>query len=327
MTNFSDNGLLSPTCPARSPRVVAGRSVEKTPMNFSLPSYIARMTLGAVVASTLMASIVEAGVIYVDNRLGNDLFDGTLPAPTGGNVGPVRTLQRALRLADGYDTLLLTNTGVPYTGSISLVGGRLSGSDVAPLTIDGQGATLSGWQEIPTGSWQQETADLWSLALTRKGYYVFTRGEELLPAFGLARGESPVTIPDGHWGTREGRIYLKTSEDRPPTDDQFGFAAHQTGITLHQVRNVRIANLTVEYFRFDGIHAQNDCANIVLENVTLRRNGRAGLAVSGAASLKIVSSTIQENGEASLLISRPALVESVDTTFDVEPMIAGATDE
>lgn len=305
---------------------MTARSVEKTPMNFSHSSRVARISLGTMMAVILTTGVLQAGVVYVDNRLGNDLFDGSLPAPTGGNVGPVRTLQRALRLADGYDTLLMTNTGVPYTGSISLVGGRLSGSDVAPLTIDGQGATLSGWQELPSGSWRQESADLWSLALTRKGYYVFTRGEELLPAYGLARGESQATIPDGHWGTREGRIYLKTSEDRPPTDDQFGFAAYQTGITLHQVRNVRIANLTVEYFRYDGIHAQNDCANIVLENVTLRRNGRAGLAVTGAASLKIISSTIQENGEASLLIGRPALVESVDTTFDVEPTIAGDTE-
>lgn len=295
-------------------------------MTLSLQSRITRIALPAVVITVLTTSVLDAGVIYVDNRLGNDAFDGTLPAPTGGTVGPVRSLQRAVRLADRFDTVLMANTGVPYTGSISLVGGRLSGSDVVPLTIDGQGSTLSGWQEIPTGSWQQEAADLWSLALTRKGYYVFTRGEELLPPFGLARGESPTTIPDGHWGTREGRIYLKTSEDRPPTDDQFGFAAYQTGITLHQVRNVRIANLTVEYFRYDGIHAQNDCANIVLENVTLRRNGRAGLAVSGAASLKIVSSALQENGEASLLIGRPALVEAIDTTFDDEPSIAGETE-
>jgi hypothetical protein len=100
-------------------------------------------------------SIPAAGrEIFVDNRSGDDRSTGQQLRNTPAQPGPVRTLARALRLAQSGDAIVLAKTGVPYQESISLVGSRYSGTPQQPFTIRGNGAVLDGSTAIPSEAWK-----------------------------------------------------------------------------------------------------------------------------------------------------------------------------
>ena len=62
--------------------------------------------------------------IFVDNRSGDNRSTGQQLQNTAQQIGPVRTLAEALRLAGSGDAIVLVNAGLPYRESISLVGSQ-----------------------------------------------------------------------------------------------------------------------------------------------------------------------------------------------------------
>ena len=90
------------------------------------------LTIATCVMVLMSPLGVRASEIYVDNVSGNDRYNGRAQEPASDQVGPVRTLARALSLITGSDALILTKTGVPYEESMILSGGRLSGSPGVP---------------------------------------------------------------------------------------------------------------------------------------------------------------------------------------------------
>ena len=244
-----------------------------------------------------------AGEIYVDSSLGRDANDGKSVESRGANSGPVATLGRAVQLAEFSDVIVLRNTGIPYYGSISLTGERHSGTRYHPFVIEGNGATISGLRAVPPGSWQRVSPKLWKLTLTRKGYYRLLRNGQPLPEYIPEDGLEPLSnLKPGHWVAWRGSLYFRQDGDNPPEDQAFAFAADQTGISLHQVSNVLISNVTLQHFRFDGLHAQGLCDGIILDNVTSIENGRAGVVSSGASRIELFGGKIAANGRHQLLV-------------------------
>ena len=252
----------------------------------------------------LLVGNSSANDLYVDNTIGRDDNDGSTTQSREGGTGPVKSIERAVQLAGYGDVIVLRNTGVPYYGSISLTGSRHSGNSFRPFVIQGNGATISGLRSVPHGGWQKEGPKLWKLTLTRKGYYRLLRDGRPLPESFLAgccTDPRPLLEP-GKWVAWGGSLYFRQDGDDAPEDQAFSFAADQTGISLHQVSNVLITNVTLQHFRFDGIHAQGLCDGIVLENVNALENGRAGVVSSGASRITISGGKIAGNGRHQLLV-------------------------
>ena len=67
------------------------------------------------------------------------------------------------------------------------------------------------------------------------------------------------------------------------------------------MQHVAIVDLTIQGFQLDAINAYNTAQDVVLNQVTCRGNGRAGIAVGGASLVSIESSLVGNNGEAQLL--------------------------
>ena len=84
---------------------------------------------------------------------------------------------------------------------------------------------------------------------------------------------------------------------------------------------MRIVDVTLRDFRFDGINAQNMCEDVKLENVTCINNGRAGLAVSGSSHVEVVGGRVTGNGRHQVRIVHPAGAELRDVTLDGEPTV------
>ncbi len=263
----------------------------------------------------------SAGDIFVDNQIGNDMFDGELALPIDQGSGPVRTLHRAMHLAGFGDRIVLTQAGGVYYDSLSLNGARHSGTTQRPFTIVGNGATLSGARAVPREGWRRAGPDLWKLTLTRKGFYRLLRDGRSLPELQPEAHLNPLeTLAAGQWTAWHGEIYFRADGDAPTTQS-FAYAAEQTGLSLYQVEHVRIENLTLRDFRFDGLRAQNMCRGVTLENVNCLNNGRAGLAVTGTSHIEMIGGSIAENGRHSLLVSSPATASLREVTTDVEPTV------
>ena len=252
----------------------------------------------------ILAGSAAAGEIYVDNSIGRDSDDGASTLGREGNTGPVHSIERAIQLAGFGDVIVLRNTGKPYYGSISLTGQRHSGTIYRPFEIRGNGAIISGLRTLPRGSWQQEGPKLWKVTLTRKGYYRLLRDGKPLPE-STSEGcciDPRLALEPGKWVSWRGSLYFRQDGNESPEVQNISYAADQTGISLHKVSHVLIANVTLQHFRFDGLHAQGICDDVVLDNVTSIENGRAGVVASGASKLEIFGGRIAANGRHQLLI-------------------------
>ena len=261
-----------------------------------------RLCVTLTLVLSLMSSAVLAGEVYVDNQFGRDAFDGTIETGRQG-AGPVQSLQRAAELAGYCGTIILKNNGTPYYDSLSLTGERNSGTSGSPFIIIGNGATVSGLRTVPRQGWQPAGAKIWKLNLSRKGYYQFLRAGQLLPEYVPELGAKVLeTLPAGHWVSWRGYVYFKQDDIDPPANQDFAFTADQTGISLHHVSHVEIRDLTLQHFRFDGVHAQGLCDNVQLDNVTSIENGRAGFACSGASKIELIGGSAARNGRHQILV-------------------------
>ena len=107
-------------------------------------------TVACLLAVSLLPVAAAAGRdIHVSNIAGDDTFTGRVSQSVAGRSGPVRTIGKALRLAQAGDRIVVANTGQPYRESISLVGTRRSGYSQQPFSIEGNGATLDGSVAVP----------------------------------------------------------------------------------------------------------------------------------------------------------------------------------
>src|SRR5262245_12222005 len=76
--------------------------------------------------------------LFVNNFAGDDAKNGNRPDAAAGG-GPVRTLDRALRLVRRGDRIVIANTGEPYREMISLCDVEQRGFPDLPLVIQGNG--------------------------------------------------------------------------------------------------------------------------------------------------------------------------------------------
>jgi len=266
------------------------------------------------------ASSLVADTLYVDNRIGNDRFDGQSQVPTSEYSGPFRTITRALEFARAGDTLVIANTGIPYYESLTLSGARLRSANGRPFRIAGNGAVISGAQPIPPDAWESQGRGLWKFTPFRKGWYVLLRDEQMLPEVPVSR--SAAQLPElkaGEWCAWRGAIYYQGTLDEVPAQETFSYGAHQVGLTLYEVNNIEVFDLTFRHFRIDGINAHDRCRSVVLDNVTSIENGRSGLAVQGTSEVIVRNSVLNRNREANLIVTERATADVRDTFLDAEP--------
>lgn len=254
-------------------------------------------TLVAVLLTAVVSSAAPTcgADWYVDNQLGDDLFSGRAPRPVDLRSGPLATIRAALKQAHGGDTIHLINTGEPYFESIEIAGPRFH---AAGVTIEGNGAVLSGVYPIPHNAWFPLGNGLWKVIPRRKAHYQLVLVDKAVTESSSqpGPGELPV-IPAGNWCAWQGAIYYHARPEPGQAPDQLllGLAAKEVGLTLHDVNEVTIRNLTVRHFRLDGVSAHDRARGVVLDNVQLVENGRSGLAVAGTSQVEVRGGELRGN--------------------------------
>jgi hypothetical protein len=291
-------------------------------MNHLNPLHRTLLIVLVVVSVHVASGTTRAATIYVNNRTGSDAYNGIRDEAINEKTGPVKSIRRALKLAGPSDVISLANTGVPYYEAISLVGSKHSGPVQQPFTILGNGATLSGAMAVPETAWQQVGNDLWRLNPYRKGHYQLILDGKAVPELKRAASETWTKVPEvpvGSWCAFKGAIYYHAERQVEPESMRFGIARHSCGITFYGVNNVVVDNLTVQHFRIDGINANDHAKDVVLREVTLIENGRAGLTVSGTSLVALLECRIERNREHSILLKEAAALVVDRTQLDAEP--------
>ncbi|MCY2964155.1 MAG: right-handed parallel beta-helix repeat-containing protein [Planctomycetota bacterium] len=266
---------------------------------FSLPL----MLLGCL----FMGTCANAADVFVDNLLGEDTFSGG---------SSVRSIQAALRRAGGNDVIHLADHGIPYFESIDISGRKFANGGQGGLTIDGHGAVVSGVFRIPSNAWESLGAGLWKIRPMRKAHYQLVNFDRAAPEVIVAptASELPKLAP-GHWAAWKGVIYYQAADQSWSAPDQLplGLAAKDVGISIFDVNNVVIRNLTVRHFRLDGVNVHDRARGVVLENVLLVENGRSGLAVCGASQVEVVGSELAGNRVAQLWLGEMGKAQLSET--------------
>lgn len=270
----------------------------------------------------VLCGAVRGGTIYVDSRQGNDRYDGRHATVTGFDSGPVRTLAAALRLVDSGDSIELANNGTPYYGSLTLYGARHSGTFNRPFEIRGNGATLSGAKPVGLGCWRRATDDLWRVTPIGKTYFQLVSNGKAVPEVASDRSTAAMPmVAEGEWCAWRGAVYYHAQTGVDPDRLGLSLSDANVGITLVDVENVVIRDLTLQHFRIDGINAHDRCRRIELVNITLEENGRTGLAVGGTSRVVVKGSKIARNREASVLITELGEARLEATETDVAPTV------
>lgn len=260
---------------------------------------------------------------FVDNRVGDDGFDGQSELPLGGRQGPFLSINKALTKVHAADTIHIANQGLPYYEALSLSGARCSGFGFQSFRILGHGAVLSGARPIPPDAWNEaDVVNLWHFTPRRKGWYQLINGTQALPEVFVPRSATALPeIPAGHWCAWRGSMYYRSHPEyrQTPDDLPLSYAVEQTGITLIDVRNVEIRDLTVRHFRGDGINAHDRSTQVFLENVKLLENGRAGLAVGGSSLVGLTDSECRGNRIAQIINSEAGQTEILHSQLGNKP--------
>jgi len=257
---------------------------------------------GLIVAAALVAGAgsAPAADIYVNNVLGNDRSDGRRPEP--GEFGPVRSIARALQLAQGGDRIVLADTGQPYRESISLVGSRHSGAGGRPFVLDGNGAVLDGSVPVPPEAWRHYRGQVFRFQPPGKAFQQLLLGTvPALRAPADHRASEPPPLAPLEWCLYRGDVYFAVQPGKLPDQYPLGYAHYPTGITLFHIDQVVIQDLVVQHFQIDGISAFNSARRVSLVRVTARGNGRSGVAIGGASLAAVDHCLLGNNGEAQLL--------------------------
>ena len=262
------------------------------------------LSLAAAVLTWLMLVSLAAGRdVYVDNLAGDDTFTGDRPDSTAARTGPVRTITRALRLARQGDRIVLAKTAEPYRESISLVGSRHSGFSFRRFVIAGNGAILDGSAPVPQEAWEHYDGPVFRFRPRHLEYQQLFLDDQPVPRVTASRpGQSPPALEPLQWCLHGAYIYFCVEWGKLPENYPLTYADKRVGITLFHVDQVAVTDLTVQGFQLDGINAHNTARDVVIQNVTCRGNGRAGIAVGGASLVDVDECLIGNNGHAQLLV-------------------------
>lgn len=267
----------------------------------------------------VLSGVVRGDIIYVDSRRGDDQNDGQRADPEGAS-GPVRSLQRAIGLAQRGDEIQLANNGDPYYGGVTLFGERHSGWTHVPFVIAGNGAVLSGAKPVPAGAWQSTAEGYWRVTPWRKTWFQLVRRGEAVPEAECPRDAAALPeIPEGQWCAWRGAVYYRAPLGENPNQQDFALADDEVGLTLLDVHDVLIRELELRHFRLDGINAHDRCREVLLDRVTSRQNGRAGVAVAGTSRVLMLETQLQENRAHSLLLSELGSAELERCRLDQPP--------
>jgi hypothetical protein len=247
-----------------------------------------------------LTSSVAARDIFVNNVAGDDQRSGDSPTPHGGEIGPLQSINSALRAAQKGDRIIVANTGQPYRECITLQGAGNSGRrSEAPFVIEGNGAVLDGAYPVPVNLWEHYRDDVFRFRPMRLAHQILFLNEK--PAMRQQAAPEAQQLPELaplQWSLFRRHVYFRVEKDALPHQYNLSHTVLPAGITLYQVRHVVIRDLVIQGYQLDGVNAQDGVTDATLVGLTCRGNARSGISVGGASRVRVEACLVGNNGVA-----------------------------
>jgi hypothetical protein len=267
------------------------------------------------VVTAVAVNVASAADIYVNNVQGDDRRNGQAPESLGVGNGPVRTIAKAMRLADKGDRVILAATGQPYRESVTVSGGHHSGMIGFPFELVGNGATLDGSISLAEADWEFVSGDIFRVRPPRGAFQrLFIGGEPV--EFVSPAGDLRPQLKPKQWTLIEGWIYFRVEKDLLPGSYDLSCGGRGTGITLYQVDGVVIRDLNVRGFQLDGINAHDTAREVEIVGVSSSQNGRSGFTVAGASRVMLDQCSASGNGNSQLRVEGYSQTKVRECDFD-----------
>lgn len=259
-----------------------------------------RAGLLAIALAILSSVAVSAADLFVDNVTGDDRRSGQAINTDGAGNGPVRTITKALRLANKGDRIILKNNeGQPYRESIAISGGFHSGLAGFPFELIGNGATLDGSLSLLDAEWEFVSGDIFRVRPPRGAYQRLFLDN--VPAdFVAPQSSARPQLKPKEWTLVAGYIYFRVETGKLPSSYDLSCCGLQTGITLYQCDNVLVQDLTIRGFQIDGVNAADTARNVKILGVISMDNGRSGFTTAGASRVLLDGCASGGNGNSQL---------------------------
>jgi len=259
----------------------------------------------AILAALAVVSSIPARDIFVDSSTGDDRFGGQSLQIFTGLQGPVRSLQKAVRLAKPGDRIVVNPTGVAFREEVVINGvGRENPTAEYPIVIEGNGAVLDGLvavdpmfaRHVGDGLYVFET----TLGPTHTSDRLFIDGRPAPRGAGRWADGRPILNP-GEFAVWNGRHCYQTA----PTDfiDRHVFAMSRlnVGLTIYRSNFWIVRNLTIQGYRLDGVRVQGPVEGDLFQYCRFIANGRSGFAGQGLAGGGVADSEALGNGKAGIV--------------------------
>lgn len=245
-------------------------------------------------------------VLFVNNRAGYDGYDGRSAYMLGHGLGPVRSVQTALRRARPGDTIVLLPTGYPYTEPIAVPARSSLGQAKYPITIEGNGVELVGYRAIPTDHWQHVSGGVYRLRRPFAPTGVITSLAGTITREPCELWGPPPTLERGKYAFWQGHFYVKPARPLDLESHALAESAQNAGIIVDRTSHVIIRNFRIRGFRHDAIQVIGPASGVRIENCLLAESGRAGLSVRTNASVELIGSFVTDNAKAGVLVDNVA---------------------
>ena len=264
-------------------------------------AWLGRLLVLAVVWFLAAAAELHAREIFVEQERGHDRNPGTREAP-------VRSIRRAVQMAQEGDTIHLMPPGAVYREMITLI-------DKRRITIEGHNCTISGAEKLPSdpARWDKVGKRLYRIRLKRT-----PQDRHLLVVNGrsVTMGRTKYTIQAARAAARRGgweseRDALIDQFPKPselaegqfawePIDRRSGWlyvkgslanlewAVRTQGVyTSGNTSDITIRNLKVRHVLNDGFNFHGNAQNIRLFNVTAYECFDNAISPHGACSFTV----------------------------------------
>ncbi len=210
---------------------------------------------------------IAQNVFYVDAMAGNDEQDGLSPQAA------LRSLAAAMARIQPGDTVSLGARQCFYESMVFVRGG----TPWRPITIEGNGATISGLAPVPADPWQDlGDGRFFQPDGTRVGAlepYLIDGDNRRLEG---TRKPEELKVGQACW-TAKG-ISLRCAPGVTPAQLGLRGTYRPCGVTMSNISYVTIRNLNAEYFANDGFNMHGYCRGLHYENICARNNGDDGFS-------------------------------------------------
>ncbi|QDU63181.1 hypothetical protein Pan216_40560 [Planctomycetes bacterium Pan216] len=278
------------------------------------------MTIALIGLLLLAASDETHGtttqVIYVNNRSGDDRFNGRSPERQPNGSGPLKSINAAIRQSSHGGRIVVVPTDSPYDEQVVVHGARLHGFSSQPLVIDGGGATISGRRSFHPDSWDRIAPGSFVRHGSRDSSgTLIIDGKLQEPVPNPINGAKPAINPGEHafWF---GRYYLRLEPETDISKLDIDECRRGAGMAIIHASHVTVRNFAFDGFGFDGAQVYGPAEAVIFKDCKFLDNADSGLTVRNDASVVLDNCQIAGNGASGLNVLNFSDVDLADSAFE-----------